>query len=154
MAYSPASPITGAAQTGLTSPTYTIASDLAPSANGKQYAVTALGGTQAGVRVHSPSDPFRVNFVRPVSFKAVQPVTAGGLLRNVGKNVWKLITGKGVLVVSGQPAQQMLVTTTIEVPAGGELLDPANVRAALSLHIGVLSAQSSGIGDSTVTGIV
>jgi hypothetical protein len=49
MSISVTSPITGGAQTGLTSPTYTVVTDTAPPGNpGKQVAVTALGGTQAG----------------------------------------------------------------------------------------------------------
>lgn len=60
MAYSPSSPVTGGTQTGLTSPTYTLTADIAPSALGKQHAVTALGGTQTGVRTSSAADPFTV----------------------------------------------------------------------------------------------
>jgi hypothetical protein len=65
MAYSPTSPVTGAAQTGLTSPTYTLSTDVAPSINGKQHAITALGGTQTGVNSHSVAAPFTCTFVRP-----------------------------------------------------------------------------------------
>lgn len=44
------SPVTGGAQTGFTSPTYTLTADTPPAGSGgKQYAATALGGTQAGV---------------------------------------------------------------------------------------------------------
>jgi hypothetical protein len=48
----------------------------------------------------------------------------------------------------------MLVTTTIEVPAGSDLVDAANIRAALSAHIGGLSQQSAGIGDTGASGIM
>lgn len=58
MSFTLTSPITGAAQTGFTSPTYTLTSDLAPDNNGKQVAVTALGGTQVGVTTHSVAAPF------------------------------------------------------------------------------------------------
>lgn len=52
------SPITGQPQTGLTNPTYTTITDTAPPGNpGKQVAVSALGGTQAGVNVHSVCHP-------------------------------------------------------------------------------------------------
>lgn len=50
--------LTGAEQTGFTSPTYTTAADNAPDFNAKQVAVTAVGGTQAGVTAHSVSSPF------------------------------------------------------------------------------------------------
>jgi hypothetical protein len=47
----------------------------------------------------------------------------------------------------------MIITTVIEVVAGSDTADASNVRAALSLHIGALSQQSAGIGDTSVTGI-
>lgn len=155
MAYSPTSPVTGAAQTGLTSPTYTLTSDIAPSALGRQHAVTALGGTQTNVRTSSAADPFTVSAFRPQVLRtAGLPNPTSGVLSAQPKNVWKVITRKGVLPLAGQSPQQMLITTIIEVPAGADSADVANVRAGLSLHIGVLSQQSSGIGDSAVTGVL
>jgi hypothetical protein len=77
-----------------------------------------------------------------------------GIVGQQPKNAWKVITRKGVLPLAGQSPQQMLVTTIIEVPAGADTADSVNVRAALSLHIGVLSQQASGIGDSAVTGVL
>lgn len=131
--YSLTSPVTGAAQTGFTSPTYTVAADTAPDTNGKQHAVTALGGTQAGVDISSVSRPFTVTFVRPKVLRNLgspNPVT--GVISNVPNNTYKLITRKGVLPLTGQPSRTMIVTTTVEVPAGADSADPANVRAALS----------------------
>jgi hypothetical protein len=149
------SPITGAAQTGLTSPTYTHVADIAPDSNGRQVAVTALGGTQTGVNVHSVAAPFTINFVRPKVLKTLgkaNPVT--GVVNNVPRNVYKLISRKGVLPLAGQPFQNMQITTVIEVPAGSDLADPANVRAALSAHFGAIAQVSAGIGDTAVSGIV
>jgi hypothetical protein len=48
----------------------------------------------------------------------------------------------------------MLVTTTIDVPAGSDVADAANIRAALSLHAGALSQQSAGAGDTVLTGVI
>lgn len=155
MAYNPSSPVTGAAQTGFTSPTYTLTADVAPDTNGKQHAVTAIGGTQAGVDVSSVSRPFTATFVKPKALRSLSnpnPVT--GIISNVPNNVYKLITRKGVLPLAGQPSRTMLVTTIIEVPAGADTADAANVRAALSLHLGLLSQQSAGIGDTANTGIM
>lgn len=154
MTYGVTSPVTGAAQTGLTSPTYTLTSDVAPDINGKQHAVTALGGTQSGVDVSSVSRPFSLTFVRPKQLKQLgtpNPVT--GVISNVPRNTYKLITRKGVLPLAGQASQNMIITTTIEVVAGSDVADAANVRAALSLHIGALTQQSAGIGDTAVSGI-
>lgn len=155
MAVTLTSPITGLAQTGLTSPTYTHVSDFAPDSNGRQVAVTALGGTQTGVTAHSVASPFTITVVRPKVFKFLgkaHPVT--GVVSNIGKNVYKLITRKGVTPLAGQPYQVMLVVTNIEVPAGADTADAANVRAALSAHFGALSQQSAGYGDTAVTGVM
>lgn len=155
MSFSPTSPITGTAQTGLTSPTYTHTADVAPDVNGKQVAVTALGGTQTGVVAHSISSPFTLTMIRPKTMKllpAVNPTT--GQLRNVPKNTSKVITRKGVVPLAGQAPVIMVVTTTIDVPAGADTADAASVRAALSAHIGLLSQQSAGIGDTVTTGVL
>lgn len=149
------SPITGTAQTGLTTPTYTVATDTPPNAFSKQVAVTALGGTQTGVTLHSSSAPFTVAVVRPAQFKTLGvPNPSNNIIYNVGKNRWKIITRKGVTPLSGQAVQTMLVTTIVELPAGADLADAPNVRAALSFHIGTLNQNSAEIGDALVTGIL
>jgi len=71
MTISYTNPVTGAAQTGLTSPTYTLVADIAPDVNGRQWAVSALGGTQTGVRTHSASDPFTITVMRPKVFQSL-----------------------------------------------------------------------------------
>jgi len=155
MAWSPSTPVTGGAQTGLTSPTYTLTSDTAPESTGKQHAITALGGTQTGVNAHSVAAPFTLTCNRPKVLKTLgnpNPVT--GVITNVPRNTYTALTRKGVLVLAGQPNALMLIRTTIEVPAGADLADIANVRAALSLHIGALMQQSAGIGDMAQTGII
>lgn len=155
MAFSLTSPVTGAAQTGFTAPTYTIAADTPPANNAKQSVVTALGGTQTGVTTHSVSAPFSVAMWRPVSFKALKPVNAlTGVLDSVPYNTYKVITRKGVLPLAGQAFRNMTITTVIEVPAGADTADQANIRAALSLHIGSLSQQSAGVGDTGINGVL
>lgn len=155
MAFSPSSPVTGAAQTGFTSPTYTLSVDVAPDANGKQYAVTALGGTQAGVTTHSVSSPFSLTFWRPKAFKTlgvVDPVT--GQLRSVPMNVWKQITRKGVTPLAGQGFATSRSTHLYEIPAGADSADPANVKALVSLSIGAAWQQAAGIGDTLTSGVM
>ncbi len=149
------SPVTGTAQTGLTSPTYTLVDDLAPDSNGRQKAVSALGGTQSGVLTHTGSSPFTVTAIRPKTIKSpglVDPIT--GQLKGVDRNVYHIVTRKGVLPLAGQNPVVMVVRTQIEVPTGAENADPNSVRAALSLHIGALSQQSAGIGDTSVSAIL
>lgn len=149
------SPITGGLQTGFTAPTYTHAADVAPDDNGKQVAVTALGGTQAGVTVHSVSSPFTVTIIRPRAFKAlgqVNPTT--GALPSVPKNLWKIIVRKGVIPLAGQQPVPMIIRVELDVPAGSDTADAPNIRAAISAAIGALNQQSAGLGDSLVSGII
>lgn len=155
MSWNPTSPITGTAQTGLTTPTYTLTPDVAPDVNGKQVAVTAVGGTQTGVTAHSIASPFTITFVRPKNPKVLgnpNPVT--GRLPSVPVNSFYVITRKGVTPLVNQPAKAMKITTIIEVPAGADSYDAQNVRAALSAHIGALSQQSAGVGDTAVTNVM
>jgi len=155
MTISLTSPITGTAQTGLTSPTYTLTSDVAPDVNGRQWAVTALGGTQTGVSSHSISAPFTVTVTRAKNPKGPPPVNADGFMRgNVARNPVVVLTRKGVVPVTGQAPVVMLIRTEISVPAGADNADSVSVRAALSAHIGALSQQSSGIGDTAATGVL
>lgn len=154
MTWSPSTPVTGSAQTGFTSPTYTLSSDTYPGVNGKQHAVTALGGTQTGVRTHSVSDPFTIAGGRPTSLRSLPPLNGNGQLSSVPRNTYFVITRKGVNVMANQPPVTMLIKTTIEVPAGSDSYDSANVRAALSAHIGALSQQSAGVGDLAAMGVL
>jgi hypothetical protein len=155
MSFTLTSPVTGAAQTGFTTPTYTLTADTAPDNNGKQNAVTALGGTQAGVTTHSVASPFTLTFVRPKVFRSLgKPNPTTGLIKDVPRNSYKLITRKGVTPLTGQPYANLQITTIIDVPAGSDTADAANVRAALAAHIGALNQQSAGAGDTCVTGII
>lgn len=156
MSFTLTTPITGGAQTGFTTPTYTIAADVAPTSAGKQYAVTALGGTQTGVDSSStPSKPFTITLSKPTTLRAlgvVDPVT--GQLRNVPRNVYKILVRKGVTPLAGQAPVALQARLEIEVPAGADTADAANVRAAMSLLIGSLNSISASIGDTLVTGVI
>jgi hypothetical protein len=155
MSFALTSPITGAAQTGFTSPTYTHVTDSAPDVTGKQVAVTALGGTQAGVTTHSMSSPFTLTFFRPKAFRFLgKPNPTTGLIKDVPRNSFKLITRKGVTVLTGQPFANMQITTVIDIPAGSDTADAANIRAALSAHFGAVAQQTAGVGDTCVSGVV
>lgn len=155
MAVSITSPITGASVTGLTSPTFTHVNDTFPNgSNGKQIAVTVLGGTQTGVQPHTASSPFTVAVIRPVTYKGLGNADANGVIRNVPMNTLKLIVRKGVTPAVGQPTKNMLISVEMSVPAGAETYDAVNVAAALSAAIGALQQQSVGISDTLRTGIL
>jgi len=155
MSFAPSTPVTGATVTGLTTPTYTLTTDVAPSINGKQYAITALGGTQTGVDVNTVSKPFSISFFRPASLRGLptaNPVT--GVIKNVPVNTYKLITRKGVLPASNQTAMVARITTTIDVPAGADTYEPEDLRAMVSAHFGVGWAQADGISSTIMSGII
>lgn len=155
MAFSPTSPVTGAAQTGLTSPTYTLSADVAPDVNGKQYAVTALGGTQTNVTTHSMASPFTVTFTRVKNVRsAPMPNPSTGLIGNAPMNTSKYIVRKGVLPLASQAAQVAFVKMEIGIPAGSDTADAVNIRAMLSAAIGILQQQSAGIGDTVITNLL
>lgn len=154
MTWNPTSPVTGAPGTGLTTPTYTLANDIAPDVNGVARAVTTLGGTQTGVEVSSPSNPFTILATRPKVLRTLPSLLANGQLPSVPKNTWTISVRKGVEVLSGQPRQIMLGKLEISVPAGADVADPESVRAALSLLIGALWEQSNELGDAIITGVL
>lgn len=155
MSFAPTSPVTGATVTGLTSPTYTLTTDVAPNINGKQYAVSALGGTQTGVDVNSVSKPFTLTFFRPSQLKVLPPPNpTTGVVKAIPVNSYKFITRKGAVPYVNQATQVARITTVIDVPAGTDTYEPEELRAMMSAHIGTLSQQSSGICDTILTGVI
>jgi len=149
------SPITGSAQAGFTSPTYSTAVDNPPALNGKQDYVTSLGGTQTGARIHSVSSPFTLARFRPVKLKtlpAANPLT--GIIKNIPNNVYKAITRIGLIPAANQPAIPVPITTTIPVPAGADTYDIAHLKAGLSAHIGMLNQISSALGVTCANGTI
>jgi hypothetical protein len=149
------SPVTGSAQTGFTAPTYTVVADTPPNAYSKQWAVTALGGTQANVDVHGASKPFTVTFSRPAQVRSapvVNPVT--GVMGNSPRNVYTALVRKGVAPGVSQNPQVMTLRCDLSVVAGADLVEPEDIRAALSLLIGSLTQQSAGLGDTLITNLL
>lgn len=155
MTVSLTSPVTGSAQTGLTSPTYTHVADTPPNAYSKQYAVTALGGTQTGVSVHGASKPFTITFSRPQQIRSapnVSPVT--GVMPNSPRNVYSVVVRKGTAPGASQNPQTMVLRCDLSVVAGADLQEPEDIRAALSFLIGSLTQVSSGLGDTLIDNLL
>jgi hypothetical protein len=152
MAFVPTSPVTGAAVTGLTSPTYTLTSDVSPVPNGKQYVVSALGGTQSDAVAHSASSPFTVSFVKPLVVKMFD------FLRNTRSNqtnTYKLLVRKGVRTAQeGSTYRDSVarIEIAVIVPVGADALSQADLKAMLSCAGGVLHDQAGEIYDSVIAG--
>jgi len=150
------SPVTGGAQTGLTSPTYTLSPDTAPDTNGIQYAVTALGGTQTDVRSHGAAVPFTITIEKPKTFKrqgSVNQVT--GVAASIPMNSYKVRVRKGVSCDTSIVANDRVANATlsIDVPSGSEGVNPIELRAMISLMVGALNQYSSGLGSTVVSNV-
>lgn len=155
MAIALTSPVTGSAQTGFTAPTYTHVADIAPDNNGKQYAVTATGGTQTGVSVHSATNPFTITFSRPRVFKPLgkaNPTT--GVIGSVPINIYKWLIRKGVVPLAGQAPVVAYIRAEVGIPAGSDTANPAELRAMLSMFIGSITQVSAGAGDTVASGVI
>ncbi|DAD52000.1 coat protein [ssRNA phage Zoerhiza.2_8] len=149
------SPIAGGAQTGFTSPTYTVTADTsAPNPRTKQVAVTSLGGTQSGVRTSTVSDPFTVGYTPPANLKVLpQPNPVTGKYPPIPFNVHQFNFRKGMNFATNQIPLVGYAELRIGIPAGAESADPANIRALASLIEGSVAAFVAGLGDTLVTGI-
>lgn len=148
------SPVTGFGITGLTSPTYTLVSDgAAPAGVTKSWYVSALGGTQPGVGIHTIASPFTVSWKNPSILLAPGVVDATGVYRaSSRRNTYVLTTRKGGKPLAGQAERLNMIKTSFEAEAGVETADPAQLYAALSLHLGVLTQIANGIRDTLLTG--
>jgi len=151
MAFNP-STVTGSAVTGLTTPSYTFSTDIAPVATGKQFAVTTLGGTQPGARVHSISSPFTATWYRDAAPKQLGPVV-DGVLRSVPNNKYRLIMRCGLLPLAGQAYRTGIIRVEFDIPAGSELADTGQLKAALSCLGGLLNQHANDHYNSVSTGI-
>ena len=159
MSLAPTSPVTGAAVTGLTSPTYTFTEDTT-DINARRFVVTALGGTQANVETHSVSSPFYLTVSRPSQLKTLPKPNGIGNYASIPVNEYRVRLVKGATVngvIAGQTNEtQVLIDMRIRVPTGVELStnDPEEVKAALSYFAGFLFSNASGLYDLVATGLI
>jgi hypothetical protein len=154
MTWSPDGSTTGGAQTGFTSPVFTLVSDTAPAVNAKQYAVTAISGTGFTASANSVSKPFTATFYKPASPRAIpaaNPVT--GVISQIPNNQYKLIVRKGGLASATTPVTA-ICRLTIDVPAGMDSYNPDEVRAMLSFLVGILNEESADLGDTVITSVL
>jgi hypothetical protein len=152
MAISLAGSVTGTAQTGFTTPGFTIVTDQPPAWNAKQWAISALTGTQTGASATSQSSPFIFIAYRPVAFTPVGRVNPQGVLVNNGFNNWAFVVKKGMIPLAGQAPQVATFTLNMKIPAGADLASPGEIKSALSLLFGAVTQVSAGTGDSLISG--
>lgn len=155
MPFSPDSSITGGTQTGLTSPTYTLVSDAVGAGGQRQYAVSALGGTQTNVRANSLSDPFTVTFFKPAAPKGLPPQNPNTLrYPSIPINTYGMLIRKGVRVDSSNTLAVARVRVNFDVPAGSDVSDAINIRAMISFLVGILNEESDDLSDTLLTGVL
>jgi hypothetical protein len=103
---------------------------------------------------HNPK-PFTITSFRPKVFQALgKPNPTTGVIKYVPMNRFRVLTRKGVLPLAGQSPVPAMIDSIMLIPAGSDSADAPNIRAMASLHIGALTQQPAGIGDTLVSGIM
>jgi hypothetical protein len=100
------------------------------------------------------ASPFTITFWRPRVLKILGRLSPNGVLGAVPRNLYSVITRKGVTVLANQPIETATIESKISIPAGSDLADPANLKALFAAHIGSLSQQSAGLGDTVQNGVL
>jgi len=149
------SPITGGAITGFTAPTYTITADYPPNSWSQQFAVTAIGGTQAGVDTTSTvSRPWTLTVSKPQNMRQLNAVDSNNVLRSLPRNTFGTLLRKGLTVLSGQPSQTALFRAEFVLPAGSDTADAPNIKGAVSCFVGALSQATNNLVTLFTTGVM
>lgn len=152
--WSPDSSTTGGAQTGFTSPTFTLVDDTPPAGNAKQKTCTALGGTQGTATANSLSSPLTATFYKPARPTGLPAANAAtGLRGAVPNNQYKLIVRKGGFAAAGVPVTA-IARLTFDIPAGMDSYNPDEIRCLTSFLVGLLTEESADLGDTLVTGVL
>lgn len=145
--------ITGVVLNGFTAPTYTLTADQTV-ANAKQSVVTGLGGTQAGVRTHTPSDPFSITVTKPVVPVSYPKANLQGVLGKAGRNKYVILVRKGTIPLVGQVPQVSDVRIETNVVSGAEANDVANLAAMFSAAAAYLNREAANLLTTAKTGTI
>lgn len=129
----------------LAAATYTFVPDMATDLRSKAFVVSALGGTQTGVNIHSVDAPKQFIVKKPAVFQqpSAYNVTTGRYGR-VPKNVTRIIGRGSANVASGQ-VEIIPITLDIGIPAGAMTYDRPNVEASVAMFIAALYDQKEEI---------
>jgi len=88
----------------------------------------------------------------PRALPAPNPVT--GKYSAIPMNTYGVIIRKGMNFAANQAPVVSIARLSWDVPAGADAYSPAEIRAMASLLCGILSQQSSGVGDTLTSGIM
>lgn len=154
MAFDISTSITGVVLNGFTTPGYSLTADSNPSPNSRQAIVTALTGTQSGVRTHSPSDPFSITVSKPVVPVSYPRANAQGILGKAGRNKYTIYLRKGTIPLVGQAPQISDLKIETNVVSGSEVNDVANLAALYSAGAALLQREANNLLTAAKTGSV
>lgn len=156
MAFTPTTPVTGQVISPLAAPTYTLATDTPLSIFEKQWLVSALGGTQAGVVAHTADRPFTIRSKRPSKIKNLVISAYNGIVavyKSVPINQYDiLVNTRGKIDSTGTTFGPIRCRLTIDAAAGIPANDVPQLTAALSLLLGACVQQAVGVRDNVVLG--
>jgi hypothetical protein len=77
-----------------------------------------------------------------------------GAYPNVPLNRIEILQRKGVYIDSQATVRVMNIRVIAEIPAGAELADSINIRAAVSNILGVLGEEADDYGHTLVSGLI
>lgn len=147
--------IAGTAVTGAAAPVFTPIEDSSAGPNFRRWYITTVASANSAT-AHSVSHPFYVELHRPSAFKPqpqFDPTGTRVVNGPVGRNTYKLRVIKGVTPASGLFGV-VLIETLIHVPAGADVNDAANVRAALSVLGGLFIEDPAGLAETPINGLL
>lgn len=128
-------PTTASTTPVITGGTYTFVPDLPADNRSRVAVISAVGGTQTGVSIHTAEAPKQFITKRPASI--AQPSgfnTTTGRYSKVPKNVTRVIF-RGSAKVSANQWEVIPITLDLPIPAGAESFDRANVDASVLAFI-------------------
>lgn len=138
----------------LTSPTYSFVPGVSKDQSAKAYTVSALGGTQTGVAIHTLAKPKEVIFKRFKDYlRAAKYNSLTAKFGVVPKNTISVI-GRGGVNISATQVEICSVRLDVSVPSGAEAYDPANVEAATLMTIQATINQLAAILDASRSGTI
>lgn len=138
----------------LTSPTYTFVPGIAKDFTTRAYTLSALGGTQSGVYLHSNYKPKEVIFKRFKDFqRAAKYNTVTGKFGIVPKNTVSVI-GRGGLSINANQVELGNVRIDFSIPAGAETYASADTEALMLMTLQATINQLPAILDAVRSGVI
>lgn len=144
--------INGVVVNGFTAPTYSLTADTGPTSSSRQAIVATIGGTQTGVRTHSPSDPFSIAVSKNPIPVAYPKANLQGVVGKTGRNKYTILLRKGTIPLAGQVAQVSDLRIETNVVSGAEVNDAANLAAMYSAGAAFLTREAANLLVAAKTG--